>query len=370
MTFPARTPLHFFSPLFSPLIILIISITLCFGVYNHVISPAPCYLFWFLLMTALLFSKGTEFFRPMLFCLIIAFGGWSRTIFIIEQYHQFPFDTPCASVTGHLIGKSVAEKGHMKYKYTIALTMINEQATPSFTIQLYMPHPFTCEVGDSITLFHIKFPKIQAGDFTKYLLKEGIAATLFATEISYKINQQGAYPVDRWLSRQKNRLLHAFKNNLSHSAFALFSSLFLGEKESSKRAIAKLQKYFKQWGILHYLARSGLHLVIVISVYEFLFRLLPISFACKHFLLLLLNCIYFLFSWPSISFIRAFLIFLWYKLFSLFYFPLHFLHILYLTCILILLFNPLQLFFLDFQLSFGFTFALGWLNQYKVAQKI
>ena len=70
-----------------------------------------------------------------------------------------------------------------------------------------------------------------------------------------------------------------------------------------------------------------------------------------------LSILYFILSWPSISFIRAFLIFLFTKYCNLHRHPTHFMHILLLTCCIVLLINPLQLFFLDFQLSFFLTFG-------------
>ncbi len=248
--------------------------------------------------------------------------------------------------------------------------MINDHPVPvPLHIQIYTAPTTDLEIGDTIEIKNVTIKKPTNADFNNYLLKEGIVATLFIEHLEYKRIQRPTHSLARWLSYKRDGILQAFQHSLSRPTFALFASLFLGEKQTSKKTIESLQKYFKQWGILHYLARSGLHLVIVLSVYEFLLRLFPISFGTKHLSLLVFNSIYFLLSWPSVSFVRAFLIFLLYKLFSLVYIPTHFLHILYLSCIIILLYNPLQLFFLDFQLSFGFTFALGWLNQYKVETK-
>jgi competence protein ComEC len=193
-------------------------------------------------------------------------------------------------------------------------------------------------------------------------------ATIFQAQIDYTLVHRPTYHVARGLTLLKKHILYSFKKKLSKPTFTLFASLFLGEKKINQKEIEILQRQFKQWGILHILARSGLHLVMVLSAYEYIFRFIPLPLPYKIGILLLLNLIYFALSWPSISFIRAFLIFLFYKIFSLLYIPTHFLHILLLICIVILLINPMQLFFIDFQLSFGLTFALGWLNQYKVTQ--
>ncbi len=370
MASTSRTTLDFFSPLFFPLISLIVSITLCFHFISQKISLGGCFLFWLILITGIIATKNSRFFQGALLSLCIATGGWVRTTLIFERFNHFPFDNPLTSLHGLVTAQSIATKSRMKHCLTLSLVRIdNHPLSVPYTIQLYTPTQLEVQIGDTIEINNITLKKAKNSDFNKYLLKEGIVATVFTEQINYKLIERPPYCIARWIFNQRDRILRAFKSRLSTPTFALFSSLFLGEKETSRHAIETIQKYFKQWGILHYLARSGLHLVIVLSVYEFLFRLLPISFVYKHLLLLLLNIIYFLLSWPSVSFLRAFLIFLLYKLFSLFYIPTHFLHILYLTCIIILLVNPLQLFFLDFQLSFGFTFALGWLNQYKVDPK-
>lgn len=368
MNSSSRILFDFFSPLFFPLISLIISITLCFNIFQQKIALEWYYLFLFSLVTGIIYTKNSRFSQSAIVCFVIAIGGWARTTQINSRAIHFPFNIPHTSLEGTLVNTSIAPKSPLRHCYTIDLTMINQHTVPlPYTIQLYTSYPLDAAIDDTIALYNITLKKATNNNFNTYLLKEGIIATVFAKQVNYTITKKPC-SLRRWLFMQRDRILHNFKKSLSPSTFALFSSLFLGKKETSN-TIHTVQKQFKQWGILHYLARSGLHLVIVLSLYELLFRLLPVPFVMKHLILLLLNIMYFLLSWSSISFIRAFLIFVFYKLFSLFYVPVHFLHILYLTCIIILLINPLQLFFLDFQLSFGFTFALGWLNQYKVDQK-
>src|SRR3990167_3930800 len=127
---------------------------------------------------------------------------------------------------------------------------------------------------------------------------------------------------------------------------------------------------FQQWGLSHVLARSGLHLVIFVFIWRWLLNFLPLSFYRKNLLLLFISLVYALCSWPSVSFIRA-----WYAL--IFYFfcalflrrPSHTLHIISLVYCIILFLNPLQLFFLDFQLSFLLTYALTWMGELSLLAK-
>ena len=126
---------------------------------------------------------------------------------------------------------------------------------------------------------------------------------------------------------------------------------------------------FRQWGISHYLARSGLHLTIFTFIWLMLFRLFPFSFFFKQLFMLLLCSIYLVFSWSSISFLRAFYSFFLYTICNICKIPIHFLHILTLVTLYVAICNPIQIFFLDFQLSFALTFALALIaNLYPTKQ--
>jgi competence protein ComEC len=157
---------------------------------------------------------------------------------------------------------------------------------------------------------------------------------------------------------------------MSKKTSAFFSSLFLGYKKVDEREMSLLKEHFKWWGISHYLARSGLHMVIFSFVLHLFLRVIPITFLYKQIILLVLSLLYFFLSFPSVSFNRAFLTFLLFKMCILTQQQTHPLHLFTLTTFIILLINPWQLFFLDFQLSFGLTFALIWLNHLKSKQKL
>ena len=145
--------------------------------------------------------------------------------------------------------------------------------------------------------------------------------------------------------------------------FLFFSSLFLGNRSYVKNMMETIDEQFKQWGIYHLLARSGMHLALFIFMWQMIFRFIPLPFILKQGLMLLLCFLYGIFSWTSAPFLRSLALFALNKMCLLTKNPYHLLHYLTLTCLCFLLSCPLYLFFLDFQLSFGLTFALAWLNQ-------
>ena len=109
--------------------------------------------------------------------------------------------------------------------------------------------------------------------------------------------------------------------------------------------------------------------MLLAGCWHYLLRFFPLHFFLKQLILLLLVLLYHLFTFPSISFLRALITYILYKICvfqNLSYNPLH---ILSLTTFGVLLVNPFQLFFLDFQLSFGLTFALAWFNEVRLRRQ-
>lgn len=352
----------------TPLIALIGSITLFLTLIDYHYSYTPIAVLYGL--TTLILGAAA-YHRPairsiMLMTMISILCGFLRMASLYHSYHSFPFSNEPTTIEGTILDKEKTEQPRMPQCLTIAMNTITRGActTPTIhVIQLYTAPSPDLEIGDHIRMEQIVLKKPNGNDFGRYLMKEGILTALFVPSLTYRVIHRPAHSFRRWFLAYKKDLLGRFKQKLSPPTYHLFASLFLGVK--NKKALETINRQFKYWGIVHYLARSGLHLTVVITIYEAALRFIPLPFMARHFLLLFLGVLYYLLSWSSISFIRAFIMFLYYKFSALAQLPTHFLHILLATCYLILLANPLQLFFLDFQLSFLLTFALGWLNLYK-----
>lgn len=301
--------------------------------------------------------------------LITILCGLFRSASLYHSYHSFPFSNEPATIQGTVLNKVKTDQPHMSQYIVVALTSVHRETSSLKTnhlIRIYVAIAPDLEVGDRVKIDNIPIKKPNNDNFWRYLIKEGTLTTIFTKKLECSLLYRPTYSVRRWFFTYKNNLLSSFQSQLSPATFHLFASLFLGVK--NKKALETVNRQFKYWGILHYLARSGLHLAVVIAIYEAALRFIPLPFIAQHLLLLLLGILYYLLSWSSISFIRAFIMFLYYKLSALAQIPTHFLHILLATCYIILLTNPMHLFFLDFQLSFCLTFALGWLNLYKTDQ--
>lgn len=232
----------------------------------------------------------------------------------------------------------------------------------SANIALYVRSKNDLEVGDYIQLNALTFKDISNQSFKNYLAKEKIVATLFLETFEFQLLKKPSFSLNKYIFYLRESIFATLKQKINKESFALFSSIFLGNRSSVKKEMESKKESFKIWGTSHYLARSGLHLVIFVIIWHFILSLLPIAYRLKQIFLLALIILYALLSWSSVSFERALLMVIIYKWCLLTDTPSHYVHLIVLVTCGVLLINPLQLFFLDFQLSFGLTFALAWFN--------
>lgn len=199
--------------------------------------------------------------------------------------------------------------------------------------------------------------------FNDYLIKEGVTATLFCSSLQYTLLQRPRFSLNRTLFTLKTNLFNRIAHKMSRPVASFFGSLFLGNRHTYKSYIKQMKSHFCIWGLAHFLARSGLHLILFIFLWQLMLAKVPLPARYKYLILLVLTCIYTLLSWSSLSFLRAFATFCMYQLAALSNQQVSTVHMVTLLALATIIYNPIQLFFLDFQLSFGLTFALAWIYQ-------
>ncbi len=281
-------------------------------------------------------------------------------------------NSPCC-IRGTITSIDTSKQKYLNTVITIKLTAIKQKQLwqkISCSIFIYTRKQQNLLVGDTIELQNIVFKKPSTESFNLYLTKIGIVAVSFEKNLSYVLISRPKFCFYRFINEKKQNLYNRLKQKCCPKTFSLFSSIFLGNKSHKSIFFEKTKEKFKVWGILHFLARSGLHLVIFIMVWEWILAFIPFSFFVTQIILLFFGGIYYIFSWTSTSFIRAFFIFFLYKASPFFDSKTNLVHLLTIICFTMLLFNPVQLLFLDFQLSFVLTFALAWFNQLLRSKKI
>jgi Competence protein len=324
-------------------------------------------LFFFYYVTS--YNKQFPLSHQLILCsLCTCAGAWlhQKELYNYDNFYEFTHNKPI-TFTGTIIDKNDVINNYKKSTaITFAIDIITTQDCTQKSnklLLLYTKNNNNFMVGDTITLFNIHCKKPSHQSFQHYQIKEQIVATIFEDNPQYIITHHPTWSLRYWIWHHKKRILDGLSHKLSHHGFRFFSSLFLGNRMCIKAKLEETNEQFKTWGISHFLARSGLHLALFIFIWQAILRFIPFPLFIKQFILTLLSCIYFILTWTSAPFTRSFMLFLLNKICFFNKKSFHFLHYLTLVFFCFLLYCPLYLFFLDFQLSFALTFALAWFGQ-------
>lgn len=225
-------------------------------------------------------------------------------------------------------------------------------------------------VGDYIFLSDVLIQKPTTESYGNYCIKEGIKQTVFwSKKKDPYILYSPRFSLARLINKRKIELKEAFEKKFNKKTAILLMALFLGNKTNDKILLSQMGNDFQTWGIIHYLARSGLHLVILSTIWLKFASLMPIRFGVKSILIIIMTVFYNLLTWQSISFLRALLMLLYQCICLFFALRYSSLYALSLITIGVILNNPMHIFFLDFQLSFGLTYGLLWFNELSISDK-
>lgn len=255
----------------------------------------------------------------------------------------------------------------LKHKITLRLQSVSTnpnnhwEKLPSQLISIHTKQSYEHLVGSDIVVSDIVI-KPSSQSFELFCIRMGFIGAAHKPQLTYTVINRPRYSLTRFVQSYKRKMLTFFKHHMNAQTFTFFSTLFLGNSDFVKNKLKQSQASFQQWGIMHYLARSGLHLVIVTALLEYMLYILPWSFSVGRIAILCCAFLYEILSWTSLSFSRALTAFTLTYIARIARKQHHFLHIILLTCCIFLVINPITLFFLDFQLTFGITIGLGFFN--------
>lgn len=274
----------------------------------------------------------------------------------------------CCAVVNNIENKKTK---HFNYCLTLLTKYIEYGVSPldnkniklKKIIKIYINQKTDLKLGDIILINNLKISKNKNEIFEQYLIKEDILDIKFEKKLHYTLLNNCSDDFFEKINSLQKTVANNLIGKMSKTTGTLFSSIFLGNKSNNFNNLESLKEKFNYWGIFHYLARSGLHVILIILIWSILLSFIPCPFIIKQIIMTLMLLVYTILTWSSISYLRAFITFLLYKICIIKNLPIHCIHILTLTCFLILLHNPLHLFYLDFQLSFCLTFALAWYNE-------
>ena len=225
-------------------------------------------------------------------------------------------------------------------------------------IALFIPtSSITFYENQIIKIHNCKLNQPCNKEYERYLIKENIWSIAHSKAEAIQVLK--AMPLS-----QRQLISQKLQSRLPSSTQQLFTPLFLGLKEKKLELLEK-QHLCSYWGISHHMARSGAHLIILLVLLITLLHYVQLPNRYQYLLYGLLLFGYSSISYSTISFLRALWMSLLYAICKICKVIPSSSHILMLTTLCIALCNPMQLFFLDFQLSFGITYIIIWFFNLK-----
>lgn len=362
---------------FHPLYIATLSLSLGIIFQNYFLSLyLSFFIFLFLSSTSfiLFFLKKINYKKLINSILIFScfYFGSLRYNQSTEEYKNLinSLNNQKISINGWISNLSKNSKNGFNKSITLEITSISicykNKIKKIFnnygTLKIFTIWDHELKVGDEILIENLYFKKNNNEEFEKYLIKENILNFLFIPKLEFKKEHSKNFYFSKKIAQIREKIFSNLSKKMHRNTFNLFCSIFLGFKDASSNLTQKTEKEFATWGLVHYLVRGGLHVAFIIFIWNMIFRYLPLYYFLKQLIMILFIIFYNLLTWQSISFLRAFFVFLIYRASNIKNLSINPLYVLILTCFIILLNNPLQLFFLDFQLSFGLTLFLLWFN--------
>lgn len=336
----------------------ICSWSLCAGIACATIVPKVlicCYLFG-----AALVLVRRRFFILVPF-LFFGLGAYRYTRYTQSFQESAHFFQQHPRLAGKAVVKGLQYIHGSRYPWCLSITIIElkKKTVPSCTsVKINVPHAIPLLPGDEIDFKRLTFKKHPKTVYQHYLFKEGIVASTYITHFTYTRIQRPRFHLRRWCTQKRDAIISHLMHTFSQKTASLFTTIFMGGK--SANTFQELHNYFAYWGITHFLARSGLHVMVLLSVWRNLLLFCRFPWLLNQAILICMLLVYYVLSWPSISFIRACLSWILYQGFRGVKKSPRVLHILSLTTLCVLIHNPYQLHYLDFQLSFFLSCALAW----------
>lgn len=175
------------------------------------------------------------------------------------------------------------------------------------------------------------------------------------------VKYKKTYALFNFLFCLKENFYNSFKKYFSDKDIFFFDTIFLGKSVKNEQ----YRNLFSVWGISHYLARSGLHIQICISILISFFLFLGFSYTTSALFQLLFLFLFYFFTFSSISFFRAFLMFFFFLMAKLARLNTTSLHTLSVTTIIAFFIYPFCFLQLGTQLTFFTTCILALISYAK-----
>ena len=166
---------------------------------------------------------------------------------------------------------------------------------------------------------------------------------------------------DSFLGKYLQTLFNRAEEDYSYGAKNINRAILLGDNTRIRKDLKDKIRYI---GLSHIFAMSGLHIGLVIAIFYFIFKKTVKNKRLIEILLLVSITLYYLSVKESPSFTRAYIMAIVYLLGKLFYEKIDLGKTLFISAIISILINPISIFSVSFQLSYGAMVAIIYIFPY------
>ncbi|WP_338964321.1 ComEC/Rec2 family competence protein [Fusobacterium nucleatum] len=166
---------------------------------------------------------------------------------------------------------------------------------------------------------------------------------------------------DSFLEKYLQTLFNRAEENYSYGIRNINRAILLGDNTRIKKDLKDKIRYI---GLSHIFAMSGLHIGLVIAIFYFIFKKTVKNKRLIEILLLVSITLYYFSVKESPSFTRAYIMAVVYLLGKLFYEKIDLRKTLFVSAIISILINPIAIFSVSFQLSYGAMIAITYIFPY------
>ena len=166
---------------------------------------------------------------------------------------------------------------------------------------------------------------------------------------------------DSFLEKYLQTLFNRAEEDYSYGIKNINRAILLGDNTRIRKDLKDKIRYI---GLSHIFAMSGLHIALVIAIFYFIFKKTIKNKKVIEILLLVSITLYYLSVKESSSFTRAYIMAAVYLLGKLFYEKVDLRKTLFVSAIISILINPIAIFSVSFQLSYGAMIAITYIFPY------
>ena len=166
---------------------------------------------------------------------------------------------------------------------------------------------------------------------------------------------------DSFLGKYLQTLFSRAEEDYSYGTKNINRAILLGDNTRIRKDLKDKIRYI---GLSHIFAMSGLHIGLVIAIFYFIFKKTVKNKRLIEILLLVSITLYYLSVKESPSFTRAYIMAVVYLLGKLFYEKIDLGKTLFISAIISILINPISIFSVSFQLSYGAMVAIIYIFPY------